>query len=449
KVTLKPFTSGYLFLAHHYGSKQMLVDSAAIDKNSQAVFQGKEKLAGGIYMIVFPKKDGWMEVIIDKEQNFSVTADSADLIKSMTVTGSSDNQLFRDYLLYSQKYGGEMNELQKQYKAATKKADSAKLETQLQAKSKELKTYRDKFIAEHPQHLLSSIFKVFKEPSIPAEITDQNARNQYFRKLYWDSMDLNDERLIRTPVLQAKYDRFFDDIVPPLPDTLIMEVDELMLRTRANEEMKKYTLLHLTDKYVNPKYMGQDKVFVHLFTKYYIPGDADAWLNEKYRKFIFDRGYSLMMNVIGEKAANLNMVDTSGKKRTLYEVNSPYTVVCFWDPTCSHCQVEVPKLDSLYKNKWKAKGVQLFGVMTDGGFEKWKAYIREHNLNNWIHVYQTQELKDNELKSGQPGFRQLYDVYQTPMLYLLDKDKKILAKKLNYEQLNEFLDHKFEATSPK
>ncbi|HLO83165.1 MAG TPA: DUF5106 domain-containing protein, partial [Chitinophagaceae bacterium] len=241
KVTLKPFTSGYLFLAHHYGSKQMLVDSAAIDKNSQAVFQGKEKLAGGIYMIVFPKKDGWMEVIMDKEQHFSITADSADLIKSMTVTGSRDNQLFKDYLLYSQKYGGEMNELQKQYKAATTKADSAKLETQLQAKSRELKIYREKFIAEHPQHLLSSIFKVFKEPSIPAEITEQNAKNQYFRKMYWDSMDLNDERLIRTPVLQAKYDRFFDDIVPPLPDTLIMEVDELMLRVRANEEMKKYT----------------------------------------------------------------------------------------------------------------------------------------------------------------------------------------------------------------
>jgi peroxiredoxin len=449
KATIKPFRSGYLFLAHHYGSKQMLVDSAAIDENSTAIFKGKEKLAGGIYMIVYPKKDGWLEVIVDKEQNFSVTADSASAVTSMTVTGSKDNTLFREYLLYSQKYGGEMNELQKQYKAATTKADSSKLEAQLQAKSKELKAYREKFIQDNPRHLLSSIFKVFKEPSIPEEMKDQIARNQYFRRLYWDSMDLNDERLIRTPVLQSKYDRFFDDIVPPVPDTLITEVDELMLRTRANEEMKKYTLLHLTDKYVNPKYMGQDKVFVHLFTKYYIPGDADAWLNEKYRKFIFDRGYSLMMNVIGEKAANINMVDTAGKKKTLYEVNSTYTVVCFWDPTCSHCQVEVPKLDSLYKNKWKSKGVQLFGVMTDGGVEKWKAYIREHNLSNWIHVYQTQELKDNELKSGQPGFRQLYDVYQTPMLYLLDKDKKILAKKLNYEQLNEFLDHKFKSTTSK
>jgi thiol-disulfide isomerase/thioredoxin len=131
--------------------------------------------------------------------------------------------------------------------------------------------------------------------------------------------------------------------------------------------------------------------------------------------------------------------------KTLYEVASPYTIVCFWDPTCGHCQTEVPQLDSIYNAKWINKGVKIFGVMTDGGFDKWKAFISEHNLKNWTHVYQTKELKENELKSGQPGFRQLYDVYQTPMLYLLDKDKKILAKKLNYEQLNEFLDRKFSA----
>lgn len=448
-VQLKPFRSGYLYLAHHYGTRQMLVDSAAIDANSNAVFKGANKLYGGIYMIVFPKKDGWLEVIIDKEQRFSVSADSADLIQTMQVKGSRENELFRDYLLFSSRYGSEIGALQKGYANARNKQDSAKVQASLMEKNQEMKAYRDGFIREHPDHLLSSVFRVFKEPSIPPGLKDQIAINQYYRKMYWDSMDLNDERLIRTPVLQGKIDRFFDDIVPPLPDTLAMEADELLFRTRGNEEMKKYTLLHLTDKYVNPKYMGQDKVFVHLFTKYFIPGEADAWLNEKYRKFIFDRGYSLMMNVIGEKAANIDMVDSLGKPKPLYGVSATYTVVCFWDPTCSHCQTEVPKLDSLYKNKWMARGVKIYGVMTDGGFDKWKSFIRQHNLNNWIHVYQTKELKDKELNSGQPGFRQLYDVYQTPMLYLLDKDKKILAKKLNYEQLNEFLDHKLSATAAK
>jgi hypothetical protein len=159
KVTLKPFTSGYLFLAHHYGSKQMLVDSAAIDKNSQAVFQGKEKLAGGIYMIVFPKKDGWVEVIIDKEQHFSLTADSADIVKSMTIAGSNDNQLFKDYLLYSQNYGVEMNELQNSTLATPELIRPTGKHSCRPIKRTEKLPH--KFIND-PQHLLSSIFKVFR-----------------------------------------------------------------------------------------------------------------------------------------------------------------------------------------------------------------------------------------------------------------------------------------------
>ena len=134
------------------------------------------------------------------------------------------------------------------------------------------------------------------------------------------------------------------------------------------------------------------------------------------------------------------MIDTLGKSRPLYGVDAKFVVICFWDPTCSHCQAEVPKLDSIYQNKWKANGIRLYGVMTDGGKENWLKYIRTHNLKDWIHVYQTQEMKDADAAANRPGFRQLYDVYQTPMLYLLDKEKRILAKKLSYEQLDQFLD---------
>jgi hypothetical protein len=85
--------------------------------------------------------------------------------------------------------------------------------------------------------------------------------------------------------------------------------------------------------------------------------------------------------------------------------------------------------------------------MTSGGKEPWLKYIKEHNLNDWVHVYQTEEMKSAESASGKPGYKQLFDVYQTPMLYLLDKDKRIIAKKLNYEQLNDFLDYKLKPAS--
>lgn len=442
-VTVKPFTSGYLYLAHYYGNKQMLVDSAAIDKQHKAVFKGTTALKGGIYMIAWPKKDGYFEVIIDKEQRFSISADSADVLASLKMFGTSDNDRFYDYLKFAQQYGKEMQVLQDKWKASKTKKDSAIIETELRKKADDLTQFRETFIQKYPAHLLSSVFRVFREPMVAEKLTDQAARNFYYRSQYWDSVDLTDERLIRTPVFQAKLDKYFDEIVPPAADTLNMEVDEVLFRTRANEEMRKYVLLHLTDKYINPKYMGQDAVFVHLFTKYFIPGEADKWLNESTRKFVFDRGYSLMLNVIGEKAADMVMADINGKTRSLYSVQSPYTIVCFWDPTCGHCQTEVPKLDSLYKKKWKEKGVKIFGVKTDGPNDKWTEFIQKNNLNDWIHVYQTPAMKEAEQKSGEPGFRQKYDVYQTPILYLLDKDKKIIAKKLNYEQLDEFLGHRF------
>jgi hypothetical protein len=40
-------------------------------------------------------------------------------------------------------------------------------------------------------------------------------------------------------------------------------------------------------------------------------------------------------------------------------------------------------------------------------------------------------------------------VYQTPLLYLLDKDKRIVAKKLSFEQLNEVIDLKLKKSPSK
>jgi thiol-disulfide isomerase/thioredoxin len=197
-------------------------------------------------------------------------------------------------------------------------------------------------------------------------------------------------------------------------------------------------MVHFVQKYVNPEFMGQDAVFVHLFEKYINTGQTD-FFTEQYKDFMTRRAYSLMANLIGRPAANLEMVDSADKPRPLYDIRSELIVLCFWDPTCSHCKETVPRLDSMYQAKWKKMGVTLYGVMTDGGKENWTKFIQEHKLNDWIHVYQlpSKEVEDNA--AGKPSYKQLYDVYQTPLLYLLDKDKRIVAKKLSFEQLDEVI----------
>jgi peroxiredoxin len=448
KANIKPFRQGHLYLAHHFGSKQYLVDSALINSKGDAVFSGNEKLKGGVYMIAFPEKNGWIECIIDKQQRFSVTADTADQVGSIAYTGSSDNVLFADYQKQSYQTGMAISEMRNKLVNASP-ADAEKIRADIQARGMTLQRYRENFIKAHPEHLLSAIFHVLKEPVIPPAEKHPGAKYdsvfayRYYMEHYWDDISLTDERLIRTPVFQSRIDRYFDDLLPQHPDTLSRAAGMLIDKSKGNPEMFKYLLSHLTDKYVNPRYMGQDAVFVHLFEKYYLTGQADSWMNEKYRKFIFDRGYSLMANIVGKPAGDFEFIDTAGRKRNLYGVDAPYIVLCFWDPTCGHCKEEVPRLDSLYRAKWKSRGVRIVGMMTDGGKDAWLKFIREHDLKDWLHVYQTQELKDADMAAKRPSYRQLYDVYQTPTIFLLDREKRILAKKITYQQTDELLQLKF------
>src|ERR1700683_501216 len=91
-LTLKPFKNSLVYLAYYYGKVKGLADSTILDENSRGLFAGKEKLPGGIYLIVSPKKEILFEVVIDSQQNFSISADTVDLVQSLTFTGSPENK---------------------------------------------------------------------------------------------------------------------------------------------------------------------------------------------------------------------------------------------------------------------------------------------------------------------------------------------------------------------
>jgi len=448
KVTLQTpnFKSGLAYLTYYYGKKINIEDSAIINPKGTAVFQKNEKLQPGIYSIVFPGKTKMLDFLVDKEQVINIKADTADLINKSTITGSKENILFQQYQKYVSVTGNELQKELEQYRSSKNKQDSALHEKNYNTLNKELNDHRDEIIKEHPESMLAVLLTAMKEPKalIRKPVTRQDSVDNYFyyKKHFWDGISFMDDRIIRTPFFIPKLEKYFREVLSPAPDSIIKESDYLLLRARVAPEMYKFLLNWFTDEYIYPKYMGQDAVFVHLFEAYHSKG-VSSWLSEKQKTIISNRAYMLMANLIGEQAANLEMTDSAGKAMSLYEVNAPYIIVCFWDPTCSHCKVEVPELDSLYHAKWEKEGVKIFGVLTDSKvFDQWKEFMSKNNLHSWINVYQTDEQKKAAEGNKKPSFKQLYDVTQTPTLYLLDKDKKIIAKKLTIEQMNDVLQMK-------
>ena len=446
-ITLKPYKNTYVYLGYYYGRLKALADSTMLDENGKGVFSGKEPLPGGIYFIVSPHKEILFELLLDKQQQFSIAADSATLPNNVVFTGSQENNLFHLYTRFTNQIGNEINKTSTELKTVKNAKDSTKLKTRLKWLTDKMQLYRDSMVAKNPNSFLSTLFQAMKEPVIPPGAKHPGGKYdslyayKYFKSHYWDGVSFSDGRLVRTPFFESKLEKYYKELVVPNPDSIIAEVDHMLLYSRSNTEMFKFLMVHFVQKYINPEYMGLDAVFVHLFEKYINTGQAD-FFTQQYKDFTFKRAYSMMANLIGQPAAPLDLVDTLDRPAPLHNIKSNFVVICFWDPTCSHCKETVPKVDSMYKAKWKNEGVTLYGVMVDGGKDNWKKFINDNKLTGWTHVYQLPAQQKEEEAASKPNYRQLYDVYQTPILYLLDKDKNIIAKKLTYTQLDEVIDLK-------
>jgi thiol-disulfide isomerase/thioredoxin len=441
-ITLTPLKNQYVYLAYHYGKVKALADSALLNNNSQAMLKGKKKLPGGIYFIVSPKKEILFELLLDKQQQFSIVADSANAYSNVKFVGSPENEQFRQYSTFVAEKGSAINSLAQQLLVKPAPADSTAVQQKIKTLNQAIQNYRADVEKKYPASLLTMLFKAMKEPVVPAQAVGKNDSSfayNFYKKNYWQGVSFTDERMLRTPILEGKLDKYFKDIVAPVPDSIIKETDWMLAASKNNNEVYKYLLTYFVQQYINPQYMGQDAVFVHLFEKYINNHSEVNWFTEKYKKYVYDRAYSLMANLIGVQAQELTMVDSLQNPTNLYSVQAPFTVICFWDATCGHCKEMVPRLDSIYQAKWKKQGVKIYGVMTDGGKTAWLQFIAEHNLKDWVHVYQTEAQKDAAYAAGKASYKQLYDVYQTPVLYLLDKDKKIIAKKLDFLQIDNVL----------
>jgi thiol-disulfide isomerase/thioredoxin len=445
KISLKPFKNQYVYLGHYYGKQLPIIDSVKLNEKSEGIFKGDKKLGGGIYLIGYPDKARNFDILIDKNQKFGIAADTNNITK-IIFTNSPENSDFQAYQSFMGTNGKKLENLIRQRQNVDKK-DSAKLATEINNINAAIKEYRNTIISKEANSLLPVLLKGMKEPELPLNHPDAKKDSlfayHYFKAHYWDDVNFFDDRLVRTPFFEGRIDKYFEQLVYPAADSVIKEIDWMLSFASVNEEMQKFLLLKFVNRYLNQKYMWEDAVFVHLFEKYFAQKNY-AWFNEKGKKIITDRAYSLMANIFGLPASDVQLPDTSGKTISLYSIEAPYTLLVIWDPTCGHCKEVLPKLDSMYLAKWKGMGLKPFGLAkeTDGNKKDWLSFISQHKLNSWAHVYYSKEDDKKRTSSGIPGYSQLFDVQSFPTLYLLDKDKRIIAKKITETQIEEILSYR-------
>lgn len=293
---LPGYHSGIAYLAYYMGKNLNAADSAAVSNTGMAIFKGTEPLPGGIYAIVYPGKNASADFLMGKDQVLKIEADSANPTM-LNVTGSADNITFMAYKKYVDKKGKELIDERSLYSSSKTKQDSAIHEAKYKQLNKELNEYRDSIVKSDPGSLMAVLLSAMKESPIPTKkaVTHQDSVDNYnyYKAHYWDGITFMDDRIVRTPFFIPKLERYYREVIPQQPDSIINDLDYKLLLARSAPEMYKFLLNWSTDEYINPKYMGQDAVFVHLFEKYHSKG-LTPWLNEKQMETISRRAYMQM-----------------------------------------------------------------------------------------------------------------------------------------------------------
>jgi hypothetical protein len=100
---------------------------------------------------------------------------------------------------------------------------------------------------------------------------------------------------------------------------------------------------------------------------------------------------------------------------------------------------------------WKDRGLTVYAIGNDYERGPWKEFIQEKELEAWIHVSDDPLVgNDNPdtvryvLMNGitnieSLNFRTTFDIFSTPKIYLLDEDKRVIAKQLGADQIDMLL----------
>ncbi len=440
QVSLNGYNNQDMILGYYYNKKMYVSDTSRIE-NGTAIFNGEESLPGGLYLFYLP--DGkFFDVLINEEQHFSIETDTTHLIGEMKITGAKEPELFLDYQRFIEQQQKKVTELREALK--THESDQAKVEEvsrELEATNKRVADYWDAAIAQYPGTFYAQFIKSMKEPvmpeiEIPEDVQNEDSlrqikRYQFYRDHYFDNIDFTDKRLLRTPFFVQKLETYFDRMLIQMPDTIIDASIDIIEKSRGTEEMFRFLVQFTFNKANESKIMGMDAAMVALAEKYYLTGEAD-WASEEFLETLSTRVRDIKPTLIGKKAHDMQMESNNGQVYKLHELTAEVTVLVFYEPSCGHCKTAIPKLYKEVFEPYRNKGVQVFAVYSMADAEEWQAFIDKHELFDWINVYDPYH---------QTRFRNYYDIRSTPMIYVLDRQKNIAAKRLDDEQLPGFIDH--------
>lgn len=455
-------------LVRYFGKGLYYADTAQL-KNGMVEFDGS-KQKPGILALFFP--DQTMLEFVYNNEEVSIETTYPNVMGTSKVKKSEENKIFHEYVQFMATERKKAEALIERRNKVDKDSDQYKnLSESINETTKAVEAKQQDIVDNHKDMLVAKIIWMSMDIDVPeaprddkGNLIDSAWTYKYYHTHYFDHFDFNDDRLVRTPIFHSKLENYFGkNLMIQHCDTIIKYAFQLCDKLPEGSDTYQYTVSWITSNFEKSKIMNMDKVFVRMAERYYCPkneaGEPKAfWVTESTLEKICDKADKNTRLVFGEIPPNIILRDTTDKNwKDFYSLDKEYTILYFWDPNCGHCKKITPKLGTLYSKKLKDRNIEIFAVGKAVGdeYQKWIDFIKKNNLE-FINVGVTESMfnaamdkTNNQEKLRELlqyttlesiNYQQTYDVFSTPRVFVLDKDKKIIAKSLTVSQLEDLLD---------
>jgi len=455
EIGLNGLANDTLIIGEYFTTRMVPKDTIVLDRKGKGVFEGSQSFQGGLYLVYFSPAH-YFDMLMGDDQEFSISADTADLANSVVFSGSEDNRIFQEYKNYLKVKRGEIERQKSRLADAVSEADSALILDEQKRINKEMEAYMDQIEANPAPLFVKAFVGATREPFPPDELLkgerryDDSIRFFYYKNHFFDRFDPFNIRLLHTPLYEGRIKNYISRAVAQHPDSLILAVDFLLEGSREHPDLFRYMLITLFNHFAESKFMGMDVVYFHIAEHYYIP--EATWSSPDFVSKLKENLEKNKPTLIGQKAPNLIMrkvppdhfemasEDTIikrdphiGQDFFIHDIGARFTILYFWEADCGHCKKATPALKEVH-SRLKDKGVEVISVHvinTVEGKEQWIDFVNEHGMYDWINCWSPYS----------NDFRRLYNLQSYPQLFILDQEKKIVAKRVTPEQAERIIEN--------
>ena len=416
-----------VYLLSIQGDSRKIVDTASTDQTGSFQILLKKDFPPGQYAIVTGPKQ-MIELIFNNENIRFVTTGSGDQ-DQVQIIESVENMIYYNYLSVKGEtmYKLDLLDPLLQYYPKSDTFYSLALH-----EAKALQTHLNERVGElienNPNTLAARFLRVDK-PVFADPALSKLEQKAYLKAHYFNDMDFLDTTLLHSNILTSKIISYMglyqqrDMSQKQMEDQLLLAVDTIMQKALVDQQVYEFVINFMINGF---EHVGFERGLEYIADNNML---NEFCVNSERKKKLENKLELIRKLAIGKTAPDFKTTDLSNDTVELSKIQSDKTILVFWASWCPHCDEALPQLKKYYSPQNTAH-LQIVAVSIDEDEHDLKTAIAKNGYL-WINI--------GELKGWDGAIVNEYGVVATPTFFVLDKDKKIIAKPTSIDGLKRFL----------